>query len=283
MKWWRNAWNLARPTNAGDAVALIVVVAGVLLVTWAMAANAWTAIAGTLHPALTRSDTVTLDLVAQRGMNLAAWVMATATIISTVLAAISLGLIWANLVEARKVSAQAALSTAAAEAAVREAQSTTLQAQELGIRQLRAYLLVESVSVGISHFGGVTLDVSVTNSGQSPARWVSVQAILDVELWHQGNVLSAVHDVEVVLWLNDIKAGGQMPGKTEWRRLLVEIANQGKVVPFTIRLRGSLRYVDVFGQRHVEDFQFHFAGDDVPHQRGMDLIRHPEPEFSFTR
>jgi hypothetical protein len=116
-----------------------------------------------------------LDLSAQQSMGYAAWAMLVGTIVSAIIGAVSLWLIRENLIAAREVNKHAEKSALAAEQAVQAAIETAQITQRLGQAQVRAYLVVASANAHFDHLGTTTVTFEFMNSGQTPAREISVE------------------------------------------------------------------------------------------------------------
>jgi hypothetical protein len=155
-----------RSLNAGEWIALVVIVVGAFLVGLLTTVNTWSAIVDSLQPEITGADDAAhYDLVAQRSMSAAAWWMVMITGLSVGVGAAGLYLILRTLQEAKR-------SADAAENAV----ATTLR---IGKQQVRAYLNVEDAVAKLeSHHIMFTVDADLRNSGQSPAQEVGGKADL---------------------------------------------------------------------------------------------------------
>lgn len=159
------ALNYLRTFNAGDWIALSVWVAGLVFTGCGLVSNLWAVAVGSLQPEILKIETVDEDLFAQRSMAAAAWWMVALTGLSLVVGAFTLYLIFRTLQEAKR----------SADAAHGAVEATML----IGKRQVRAYLDIENATATVDRQQFIfSVDASLGNSGQSPARSVNGTAVL---------------------------------------------------------------------------------------------------------
>lgn len=239
----------------------------------------------TMLPGMPWSSTIwdatgNLDLAAQRSMAAAAWYMCTLTVVGTSLGAASLYLIRENLKEARKLTREAATSTKAAEDGVRAAMEANETARQIGMAQARAYITVQGCTLTLSPTPIIT--ATLVNSGQSPARTVSLQN--DASMTMRSDAEPEQREVSLeTRYFPDIAAGDTSSttfsvGTGLWKPLEGEgeivLELLGPVENFTIAANTDLvvGYKDVFDVWHEERISFRIrippavGGWSVPQQ-----------------
>lgn len=153
----KKVWALLRALNAGEWVALTVLLVGMLVAGWGAVTGIWSTIVGSLQPEMVKVKRVDYDLIAQRSMSAAAWWMVIITCVSALVGGLGLYLIARTLIEAKR-------SADAAEKTITMAQSAA-----------RAYLLVDFAKLTFKDDYNAILRYQVSNSGQTPARNISLR------------------------------------------------------------------------------------------------------------
>ncbi len=208
------------------------------------------------------------DLVAQRGMNLAAQAMNDATqrmaqyaFWSTVIVAVGTALLFWTLWETRK--------------ATKAANDAVMVTREIGEAQVRAYVHVEAVELFWGDPQGTRprIIALIANTGQSPARWFEVSStVFTRKLRENGTPDDAVVFSDIA-----IPSGG-----TRWNALgsnsllsaTILRANNIEVVraiygqkDVSLNVAGFVKYETFFGERFISEFWF---------------MMRPIPSFDYT-
>jgi hypothetical protein len=196
------------------------------------------------------------DLMAQQHMAMAAWAMVAVTSISLIVGTITLIMLWATL----RATAKGAT---AAEATVIETQRMTIATVALGQQQARAYVGATGCEAMLS-FGEARCELAYSNSGQSPARTLSIDAHVFLRSSAEDDVFHVIDERsfepdlptgatdKLILSLRDLYRAIQerKVSRAQLDRLMVE---------------GHIKYRDVFDDWHVEPFSFQLTlGGNLP-------------------
>ncbi|MFA4950033.1 hypothetical protein [Brevundimonas sp.] len=143
----------------------------------------------------------------------------------------------------------------AASRAARAAEASTRHAETAMKIELRAYLHVQSIKVVWSTEGQPAFDVVCTNTGQTPARWFEL-SVWAIRVASGARTPSMPADTKFSLWPVPVGSGSErsarvVPEGSDNLRLRVDFQEAGS----TIFALGILRYEDVFGVVHSEEFR----------------------------
>ncbi|MEO3389151.1 hypothetical protein [Mesorhizobium sp. CAU 1741] len=111
---------------------------------------------------------------------LAQWAMAVFSVAATVLTAVGVVLIWRTLVYTRRAAEAAAATVEEAKNATTAAKDAVAETRRIGEAQVRAYLGIEACTLERGTGDDFLLKIAVKNSGQSPARDVTISAQVSV-------------------------------------------------------------------------------------------------------
>jgi hypothetical protein len=253
-------WNYLRTFDAGEWIALTVILICFSFVVWGGLGTAWSGVSASV--AVPSPDEVgRLDLMAQQNMVAAAWWMVGITMMSSAIGALGLYLIFRTLQEAKR-SADAAHSAVAA-------------TMMIGKRQIRAYIDIENATAKIDRYQMVlTVDANFVNSGQSPARNIRGLAVLRFVEFHTppegGLDTHVVAEVEANFTASAVSAGKS-------GGLYLTFGMFGMRPPLHVIL-------DDFGQRALQvnvSFQYTDVFDDISSTQS--ILGHFNPTFSKMR
>lgn len=252
MKWWQRAWR-AGPTTVGDIIAATVVAGCLAFVAWGMVTTTITALGSMLHPPIIQpEDADYLDLIAQRGMNLAAWAMVFVTGVSVAVGGLGLYLIARTLQEAKR-------SADAAEKSIETART-------IGMAQVRAYVSIDRVDLDLTgNTHQHALRFYLRNTGQSPTHAIAVGFVAKIrtskpmvhEHWSGRRFppLSSMQTTDGAMYF---------PSKVTFEEILeVEEIEWGHF----IEVIAEATWVDVFDEKRVQRFRFvrHLVASDFGH------------------
>ncbi|MBJ6985920.1 hypothetical protein [Devosia sp. MC521] len=207
------------------------------------------------------------DLLAQRSMALAAWAMFAATLASIAIGGISVYLIWRTLHSTNKTVELAQESTDQARAAARTAEQALAHQQELGRSQVKCYPIVTNIDFDYRKEHPF-LKVSVTNSGQTPARtpYISVNVnffFLRGDGYPQGRA-SAITPAP------DLAAGGTatvlVPLNYEFDRVVRAYITTNHLA---VDVYGELMHTSIFGTETPYKFRYECVPIDTHHRVPM--------------
>lgn len=210
-----------------------------------------------------------LDLRAQQHMALAAWSMVVVSLASVALGGVTIWLLRATLLETAKAAK-------ASEDAVREAIRTTTETVRIGEAQARSYLAATNCSAS---FGTPEIvQLIYANSGQSPARTLSLKGITAIEGRTRDGPWSALSEQEYEVFLADLTAGTS----DEMRLPLDATLNGADFHPdrwrqWRLLVRGTFAYRDVFDTWHRETFEFVLELASRPMMGLIGMPRRPQP------
>lgn len=242
----KKLWGWLRTLDAGDWIAVVVLLGGLAFVVGLVAANTWSMVVGSLQPEMVKFKGTEYDLIAQRSMSAAAWWMVVVTGIATLIGGLSLGLIALTLREARR-SADAAID------AVDASRQAVIATREVGQAQVRAYLIVKSASLTYESNGNVTIKYTLYNSGQTPARRVELRMDFWIDI-HGKQGAVGITSRQGTQSHSDVPAGEARDGKfdlkgympPESRRAFTDLESRAVAVLTPV-------FDDVFGLTISED------------------------------
>lgn len=231
-----------------------------------MVAAAFTVLPGmaAINASLTCATAECADLAAQRSMALASWAMVTVTVITTVVGAATLVLIYYTLEAARR-SAKAAEDTfEQARQSTELAEATLATAQQAYQVQTRAYLTVAAATL-MRADDELLVTLQIKNSGTTPAAIVG--ANIATKLFRPST--SDPHSGEIAADLGLAKKYLPDIAASDTETTTIRLAVQDVIDPYILLLlygelhvaiTGYLTYRDIAGQQHHYDFGF---DDDV--------------------
>jgi hypothetical protein len=190
------------------------------------------------------------DLLAQRSMALAAWIMVAVTAVSVAIGGASLILIALTL-KAAQASAKAAADTATAAIDTLEVSEQGYDFnQKITKLQTRSYLTVSDMTCA-EHEDGIEIVVAVRNSGVTPAFYVRVEGEFDVYGTDIPLKQRAMRPV------NEVASGRE--GTASFRFKLSNRSMLPGVRDFGIshiEVSGTIRYYEVFGKHREQNFSY---------------------------
>lgn len=208
------------------------------------------------------------DLAAQQGMNAATQAMNEATqrmalysLISTILVGVGTALLMFTLYLTRQ-----------ANEAAREAVEVT---REMGMKQVRAYVFHETITI---KWEGASIEHIVfiwKNSGLSPAKNVIVNSYLSIvrpPIWVDGMSEANLDDIETGNQANGVilasVSQGSLPPGGDLKTMTAKIA-AGDVAEWrrgecAILAHGTVTYIDEFNQRRYSRCCYRLVYEDTP-------------------
>lgn len=197
------------------------------------------------------------DSATQQSMAWAAWAMFVVSTVGLVVGAVSLFLIYETLRETRRASNAAERSAAVAAETAAHTQSAASENLRLTQAQIRCYPIVKSAEMLMQADDAVSITYRFANSGQTPARKISIVVEAWPEIRARGDWEISGQMVAEEKTRSDVPADEDREGRAYFDRVDWSEFRQALETRRRVRATITLFYEDVFGTQLSEVAEYY--------------------------